>query len=103
MTRVISSAAHAIDAKIAKVSFQVQHRSGPQSHLRRDSRVSPVLAADWARQARPKNWFGAKLLRACRMVTVAIRLPLREAALMDILGLSQTGDLTATVTMRQES
>ena len=176
MTRVISSAAHATDAEVAKVSFQVQHRYGPQSHLRREFSVSNVL----------KNGFGAKLLRACRMdvagvaavefafvipillllfsgivqfgsvfflenpmthvaretsrqvavgaltetaavssaqqalvnwgvnydvsvatvdqdFTVAISLPLREAALMDILGLFQTGNLTATVTMRQES
>ncbi len=32
-----------------------------------------------------------------------ISLPMSAAALMDALGLFQTGNLTATVTMRQES
>ncbi len=36
-------------------------------------------------------------------VTVAISLPLSEAALMDILGLFDTGSLSTTVTMRMES
>ena len=36
-------------------------------------------------------------------ITVAIDLPLREAALMDVLGVFQSGNLTAAVTMRQES
>ncbi len=36
-------------------------------------------------------------------ITVAISLPLREAALMDVLGVFQSGNLTAAVTMRQES
>jgi Flp pilus assembly protein TadG len=151
-----------------------------------DTEVSSILAAHKGQQARPKNGFGAKLLRACRMdeagatavefafimpilllmfsaivqfggvfflenhmshvardatrkivvgelaeadaasevqqsllnwgvtydvsvatvdqdITVAISLPMSEAALMDALGLFQTGNLTATVTMRQES
>ncbi len=36
-------------------------------------------------------------------ITVAISLPMREAALMDVLGIFQSGNLTAAVTMRQES
>ncbi len=36
-------------------------------------------------------------------ITVAISLPMREAALMDVLGVFQSGNLTAVVTMRQES
>ncbi len=36
-------------------------------------------------------------------ITVAISLPMREAALMDVLGVFQNGNLTAAVTMRQES
>ena len=36
-------------------------------------------------------------------IAVAISLPMREAALMDLLGVFQSGNLTATVTMRQES
>ncbi len=36
-------------------------------------------------------------------VTVGITLPLSEAALMDILGLFDTGDLSTSVTMRMES
>ncbi len=36
-------------------------------------------------------------------IAVAISLPMQEAALMDVLGLFQTGNLTAAVTMRQES
>ncbi len=36
-------------------------------------------------------------------ITVAISLPMREAALMDVLGVFQSGNLTAAVTMRQES
>ncbi len=36
-------------------------------------------------------------------ITVAISLPMREAALMDLLGVFQSGNLTAAVTMRQES
>ncbi|MCH6588384.1 MAG: hypothetical protein IH805_08740, partial [Proteobacteria bacterium] len=36
-------------------------------------------------------------------IAVAISLPMREAALIDLLGVFQSGNLTATVTMRQES
>ena len=36
-------------------------------------------------------------------ITVAVGLPLREAALMDLLGVFQSGNLTAAATMRQES
>jgi Flp pilus assembly protein TadG len=36
-------------------------------------------------------------------VVVDISLPLADAALMDVLGLFQTGDLSTTVTMRMES
>jgi len=36
-------------------------------------------------------------------ITVAISLPMSEAALMDVLGVFQSGNLTAAVTMRQES
>ncbi len=36
-------------------------------------------------------------------ITVAISLPMREAALMDMLGVFQSGNLSAAVTMRQES
>ncbi len=36
-------------------------------------------------------------------ITVAISLPMAEAALMDVLGVFQSGNLTAAVTMRQES
>ncbi len=36
-------------------------------------------------------------------VAVAISLPMAEAALMDVLGVFQSGNLTAAVTMRQES
>ena len=36
-------------------------------------------------------------------ITVAISLPMAEAALMDVLGVFQNGNLTAAVTMRQES
>jgi Flp pilus assembly protein TadG len=36
-------------------------------------------------------------------ITVAISLPMHEAALMDVLGVFQSGNLTAAVTMRQES
>ncbi len=34
---------------------------------------------------------------------MTISLPMREAALMDVLGVFQSGNLTAVVTMRQES
>ncbi len=36
-------------------------------------------------------------------ITVAIGLPMREAALMDGLGGFQSGDLRAAATLRQES
>ncbi len=36
-------------------------------------------------------------------ITVAISLPMAQAALMDVLGVFQSGNLTAAVTMRQES
>ncbi len=36
-------------------------------------------------------------------IVVAISLPLSDAALMDVLGLFATGDLSTTVTMRMES
>ena len=36
-------------------------------------------------------------------IAVAISLPMAEAALMDVLGVFQSGNLTAAVTMRQES
>jgi Flp pilus assembly protein TadG len=36
-------------------------------------------------------------------IAVAISLPMREAALIDLLGVFQSGNLTAVVTMRQES
>ncbi len=36
-------------------------------------------------------------------ITVTISLPMAEAALMDVLGVFQSGNLTAAVTMRQES
>ncbi len=36
-------------------------------------------------------------------IAVAISLPMREAALMDLLGVFQSGNLSAAVTMRQES
>jgi hypothetical protein len=36
-------------------------------------------------------------------VIVDISLPLSDAALMDVLGLFQTGDLSISVTMRMES
>ena len=36
-------------------------------------------------------------------IAVAISLPMREAALIDLLGVFQSGNLTAAVTMRQES
>lgn len=36
-------------------------------------------------------------------ITVAISLPMADAALVDVLGLFQTGNLSASVTMRQES
>ena len=36
-------------------------------------------------------------------ITVAISLSMAEAALMDVLGVFQSGNLTAVVTMRQES
>ena len=36
-------------------------------------------------------------------IAVTISLPMREAALMDVLGVFQSGNLTAAVTMRQES
>ena len=36
-------------------------------------------------------------------ITVAISLPMAEAALMDVLGVFQSGNLTAAVTMRHES
>ncbi len=35
-------------------------------------------------------------------ITVTIGLPLREAALRDVLGAFQSGNLTAAVTMRRE-
>ncbi len=34
---------------------------------------------------------------------MAISLPMSEAPLMDVLGVFQSGNLTAAVTMRQES
>ncbi len=36
-------------------------------------------------------------------ITVTISLPMAEAALMDLLGVFQSGNLSAAVTMRQES
>ncbi len=36
-------------------------------------------------------------------IAVAISLPMAEVALMDVLGVFQSGNLTAAVTMRQES
>ncbi len=36
-------------------------------------------------------------------ITVTISLPMAEAALMDVLGVFQSGNLSAAVTMRQES
>ncbi len=36
-------------------------------------------------------------------ITVTISLPMSEAALMDLLGVFQSGNLTAAVTMRLES
>ncbi len=36
-------------------------------------------------------------------IAVTISLPMREAALMDVLGVFQSGNLSAAVTMRQES
>ncbi len=36
-------------------------------------------------------------------ITVTISLPMAEAALMDVLGVFQSGNLTAAVTMRMES
>ncbi len=36
-------------------------------------------------------------------IVVTISLPMSEAALMDVLGVFQSGNLTAAVTMRQES
>ncbi len=36
-------------------------------------------------------------------ITVAISLPLSDAALMDVLGLFETGNLSTSVTMRMES
>ncbi len=36
-------------------------------------------------------------------ITVAISLPMAEAALMDVLGVFQSGNLTVTMAMRQES
>ncbi len=36
-------------------------------------------------------------------IAVTISLPMAEAALMDVLGVFQSGNLTAVVTMRQES
>ncbi len=36
-------------------------------------------------------------------IAVTISLPMSEAALMDVLGVFQSGNLTAAVTMRQES
>ncbi len=36
-------------------------------------------------------------------IVVTISLPMSEAALMDVLGVFQSGNLTAVVTMRQES
>ncbi len=36
-------------------------------------------------------------------ITVTISLPMAEPALMDVLGVFQSGNLTAAVTMRQES
>ncbi len=35
-------------------------------------------------------------------IAVTISLPMSEAALMDVLGVFQSGNLTAAVTMRQE-
>ena len=70
MTRVIRSAAHATDAEVAKILFQVQHRSGAHSHWIRESSVSRVPAAHRAQQATgdgTMSWRGLSVNRLARL------------------------------------
>ncbi len=75
--------------------------------------VGDLAQADAATSARQAlvNWGGTYAVSVKTIdvgggnqdLAVAISLPMREAALMDVLGVFQSGNLTAAVTMRQES
>ena len=82
------------------------------SHVARDATrkivVGELAEADAAAavQGALLNWgvtYDVSVATVDQDITVAISLPMREAALMDVLGVFQTGNLTAAVTMRQES
>jgi Flp pilus assembly protein TadG len=82
------------------------------SHVARDATRQIVvgeLAQDDVESAVQQsliNWgvnYNVSVVTVDQDVTVAISLPMSDAALMDALGLFQTGTLTAAVTMRQES
>ncbi len=99
--------------QFGSVLFLENHMTNVARETTRRIAVGELAQADAADSARQAlvNWgvtYGVKVAATevgggNQNITVAISLPMREAALMDVLGIFQSGNLIAAVTMRQES
>ncbi len=100
-------------AQFGLVQFLENHMTNVARETTRRVAVGELAQADAADSARQAlvNWgvtYGVSVTATDvgggnQNMTVAISLPMSEAALMDVLGVFQSGNLTAAVTMRQES
>ncbi len=98
--------------QFGSVMFLESHMTNVARETSRRIAVGELAQADAASSARQAlvNWgvtyevsIATSSAGGNDDITVAISLPMREAALMDVLGVFQSGNLTAAVTMRQES
>ncbi len=99
--------------QFGSVMFLENHMTNVARETSRRVAVGELTQADAAKSAQQAlvNWGVNYTVSVATVdagggnddITVAITLPMAEAALMDVLGVFQSGNLTAAVTMRQES
>ncbi len=99
--------------QFGSIMFLENHMTNVARETSRRVAVGELAQADAAKSAQQAlvNWGVTYQVKVATIdvgggnqnIAVAISLPMREAALMDVLGVFQSGNLTATVTMRQES
>ncbi len=99
--------------QFGSIMFLESHMTNVARETSRRVAVGELAQADAAKSAQQAlvNWGVNYQVKVATIdvgggnqdIAVAISLPMREAALMDVLGVFQSGNLTATVTMRQES
>ncbi len=99
--------------QFGSIMFLENHMTNVARETSRRVAVGELTQADAAKSAQQAlvNWGVNYKVSAATVdagggnqdIIVTISLPMAEAALMDVLGVFQSGNLAATVTMRQES